>query len=43
MIPGKGQYIDRISYWIPDLDETEEMLLELGLRDGDVSRAAMNQ
>jgi len=40
MIPGKGQYIDRVSYWIPDLEETEEVLVELGLREDDVSTAA---
>lgn len=41
MIPGKGQYINRISYWIPDLEETEEVLVELGLREEDVSTSAM--
>lgn len=41
MIPGKGQYIDRVSYWIPDLEETEEVLVELGLREGDLSTADM--
>ena len=41
MIPGRGQYIDRISYWIPDLDKTEEIVIEMGLRDMDNSSAAM--
>lgn len=41
MIPGKGEYINRVSYWIPDMIETEEVLVELGLREGDFSTAAM--
>ncbi len=41
MIPGRGEYINRISYWIPDLEETEEVLVELGLREDDVSASAM--
>ncbi|UNC93652.1 LCP family protein [Candidatus Contubernalis alkaliaceticus] len=33
MIPGKGQYINHISYWIPDLDKMEEVFEDLGVRD----------
>ncbi len=32
MIPGKGQYINHISYWIPDLDKMEEAFEDLGVR-----------
>lgn len=35
VIPGKGQYIERISYWIPDTKKTEELLIELGIRQID--------
>lgn len=42
MIPGSGQYINRISYWVPDLEKTEEMVKEMGLREGEVSSAASN-
>ncbi len=32
VVPGHGQYIDKVSYWIPDLDKTEALLLELGIK-----------
>ena len=32
VIPGKGQMIGGVSYWVVDVDGTEELLLELGLK-----------
>ncbi len=31
VIPGKGQTISGVSYWVPDIAKTQELLKELGL------------
>lgn len=33
VIPGAGEYINGVSYWIPNLEKTSELLVELGLKE----------